>query len=70
MAKQLVNINDNSISRAVTSDYKKAICEYIWNGFDAMAWEHCQRCRPCFDIVCGSLFGVACGSLGVRYTQL
>lgn len=37
MAKQLVNINDNSISRAVTSDYKKAICEYIWNGFDAKA---------------------------------
>ena len=37
MAKQLVNINDNSISRTVTSDYKKAICEYIWNGFDAKA---------------------------------
>ena len=37
MAKQLVNINNNSISRAVTSDYKKAICEYIRNGFDAMA---------------------------------
>lgn len=37
MAKQLVNINDNSISRSVTSDYKKAICEYIWNGFDAKA---------------------------------
>ena len=37
MAKQLVHINDNSISRTVTSDYKKAICEYIWNGFDAKA---------------------------------
>lgn len=37
MAKQLVNINDNSISGAVTSDYKKAICEYIWNSFDAKA---------------------------------
>ena len=38
MAKQLVKINDNSISRSVTSDYKKAICEYIWNdGFDAKA---------------------------------
>lgn len=37
MAKQLVKINDNSISRTVTSDYKKAICEYIWNGFDAKA---------------------------------
>ena len=37
MAKQLVNINNNSISRAVTSDYKKAICEYIRNGFDARA---------------------------------
>ena len=37
MAKQLVNINDNSISSSVTSDYKKAICEYIWNGFDAKA---------------------------------
>ena len=37
MAKQLVKINDNSISSSVTSDYKKAICEYIWNGFDAKA---------------------------------
>lgn len=37
MAKQLVNINDNSISRPVTSDYKKAMCEYIWNGFGAKA---------------------------------
>ncbi len=37
MARQQVNINNNSISRTVTSDYKKAICEYIWNGFDAKA---------------------------------
>jgi len=37
MARQQVNINNNSISRTVTTDYKKAICEYIWNGFDAKA---------------------------------
>ena len=37
MALQKVNITDQSISRNVTTDYKKAICEYIWNGFDANA---------------------------------
>lgn len=37
MAQRTVNINDNSISKNVTSDYRKAICEYIWNGFDANA---------------------------------
>lgn len=37
MALQQVNITDQSISRNVTTDYKKAICEYIWNGFDANA---------------------------------
>jgi hypothetical protein len=37
MALQKVNITDRSISRNVTTDYKKAICEYIWNGFDANA---------------------------------
>ena len=37
MAKQKVNINDTSIKSAVTTDPKKAICEYIWNGYDAGA---------------------------------
>ena len=37
MSLQKVSITDNSISRNVTTDYKKAICEYIWNGFDAAA---------------------------------
>lgn len=33
-----VNINNNSVEGAgLTSDYKQAICEYIWNGFDANA---------------------------------
>lgn len=37
MALKKVNITDQSISRNITTDYKKAICEYIWNGFDANA---------------------------------
>lgn len=39
MSQRKVSITDNSISRNITSDYKKAICEYIWNGFDANATE-------------------------------
>ena len=38
MAKQKVNINNTSIKSTVTNDPKKAICEYIWNGFDADAY--------------------------------
>lgn len=34
---QKVNINNNSISNTVTNDYRRAICEFIWNGFDANA---------------------------------
>lgn len=34
MAKQKVTLTDNSIKSGVTSDANKAICEYIWNGFD------------------------------------
>lgn len=37
MSKKKVSITDNSIKNGVTSDFKKAICEYIWNGFDANA---------------------------------
>ncbi len=37
MSKRKVNINDTSIMSGVTKDAKKAICEYIWNGFDANA---------------------------------
>ncbi len=37
MALRNVNITNDSISRNITSDYRKAICEYIWNGFDANA---------------------------------
>lgn len=37
MSKQKVSITNTSIKRGVTSDAKKAICEYIWNGFDANA---------------------------------
>lgn len=37
MAKQKVFITDNGIKSGVTSDAKRAICEYIWNGFDAKA---------------------------------
>ena len=37
MAKQKVTLTDNSIKSGVTSDANKAICEYIWNGFDAHA---------------------------------
>lgn len=37
MAKQKVSITNTSIKSGVTSDAKKAICEYIWNGFDANA---------------------------------
>jgi DNA mismatch repair enzyme (predicted ATPase) len=37
MSKQKVTITDTSIMSGVTSDPKKAICEYIWNGFDANA---------------------------------
>lgn len=37
MAKCKVNINNNSISNTVTKDVNKAICEYLWNGFDANA---------------------------------
>lgn len=35
--KQKVNITNKSISNSVTNDYKHAICEYVWNGFDAGA---------------------------------
>ena len=37
MAKCKVNITNNSISTTVTKDVNKAICEYLWNGFDANA---------------------------------
>ena len=37
MAKKKVTVTDNSIKSGVTSDANKAICEYIWNGFDAHA---------------------------------
>lgn len=37
MAKNKVTVTDNSIKSGVTSDANKAICEYIWNGFDAHA---------------------------------
>lgn len=37
MSKKKVSITDNSIKSGVTSDPKKAICEFIWNGFDANA---------------------------------
>lgn len=37
MAKQKVSITNTSIKSGVTSDAKKAICEYLWNGFDANA---------------------------------
>ena len=39
MGKQAVIINNNSITNSVTKDPKKAICEFIWNGFDANATE-------------------------------
>ena len=41
MGKQKVTVTDNSIKSAVTSDANKAICEYIWNGFDAHAHHVC-----------------------------
>ena len=37
MTKRKVNITNNSISNTVTKDVNKAICEYLWNGFDANA---------------------------------
>ena len=37
MAKTKVTVTDNSIKSGVTSDANKAICEYVWNGFDAHA---------------------------------
>lgn len=38
--KKQVNINSNSIeSRAKKDDFRKAVSEYIWNGFDAKASE-------------------------------
>lgn len=37
MGKKKVTVTDNSIKSGVTSDVNKAICEYIWNGFDAHA---------------------------------
>ncbi len=37
MAKTKVTVTDNSIKSGVTSDVNKAICEYVWNGFDAHA---------------------------------
>ena len=37
MTKSKVTVTDNSIKSGVTSDAKRAICEYVWNGFDAHA---------------------------------
>lgn len=37
MSLRKVNITNDSISRNITNDYRKAICEYVWNGFDASA---------------------------------
>lgn len=37
MSLKKVSITNDSITRNITSDYRKAICEYIWNGFDANA---------------------------------
>ena len=37
MSKQKVTVTDTSIMSGVTSDPRRAICEYIWNGFDANA---------------------------------
>ena len=43
MAKKKVTVTDNSIKSGVTSDANKAICEYIWNGFDAHAKHVCVK---------------------------
>lgn len=37
MSRKDVNINNNSITNSVTKDPNRAICEYVWNGFDANA---------------------------------
>lgn len=37
MSKRKVDINNNSISSTITKNVNKAICEYLWNGFDANA---------------------------------
>lgn len=36
--KHKISANSKSVTNAgITSDYKQAIAEYIWNGFDAGA---------------------------------
>ena len=40
MKQRQVNVNNDSFNRAgITKDSKEAICEYIWNGFEAGATE-------------------------------
>ena len=37
MILQLSVKNQSIESSGITNDYKEAICEYVWNGFDAKA---------------------------------
>lgn len=39
MILQLSVKNQSIESSGITNDYKEAICEYIWNGFEAHATE-------------------------------
>ena len=39
MILQLSVKNQSIESSGITNDYKEAICEYVWNGFEAHATE-------------------------------
>lgn len=69
--KKKVQINDNSIETAgLPTDYKEAICEFVWNAFDAFATE----VEICFDtknpIGHISSFSVKDNGEGIFYNNL
>jgi hypothetical protein len=69
--KRKVQINDNSIETAgLPTDYKEAICEFIWNAFDANA----TSVKIEFDnsdIICGlPSFSIIDDGEGIFYSTL
>lgn len=69
MPKQKVSITDLSIKSGVTSDAKKAICEFIWNGFDANA-VHVELSYSANEIGYISAFSIKDDGYGISRSML
>lgn len=65
-----LSVKDQSIeSSGITSDYKEAICEYIWNGLEAHATE--IKVEFSFNAACGiSELSISDNGDGIIYEEL